>query len=416
MAKHPDMTRPPHPADPAHAEAANPEPALPDVRLTGALVLQGDALHDTALTLSDGVIADHPAPEVDLSGYWLLPGIVDLHGDGFDRHLRPRPSAPFDTRRALLNADAELAANGVTTAWFAQSWSWEGGSRSADAAEDLIEAVARMTHRLTADIRVQVRFETHMTDDHDRLLAAVSRFGVDMLVFNNHLPEAVHLANGKPERFAAWAGMNGHLPEALLAIVRDAQRRDPIVPAALAALAPRLAKAGVRMGSHDDATPETRGFFRGIGAPICEFPTTQDAARSAHAAGEPVLMGAPNVVRGGSQAGNIAAMDLIEDGLCDALVSDYYYPALAQAAWVIADQRGLPFPRAWQMVSTAPARIMGLADRGVLEAGYRADVVVMNPATRSVEATIAGGRLAHAARGAGARLMLRGLSHAVAAE
>jgi len=140
---------------------------LPDLRLTGALVLLDGALQDTALTLSEGRIAEGAAPEIDLSGYWLLPGIVDLHGDGFEHHLRPRPTAPFDTRRALFNADAELAANGVTTAWFAQSWSWEGGTRSPDRAEELMQAVAEMADRLTADIRVQIRFETHMLDDHD---------------------------------------------------------------------------------------------------------------------------------------------------------------------------------------------------------------------------------------------------------
>jgi alpha-D-ribose 1-methylphosphonate 5-triphosphate diphosphatase len=389
---------------------------LPDLRLTGALVLADGALHDVPLTLSQGRITDGRAPEVDLSGYWLLPGIVDLHGDGFDRHLRPRPTAPFDTQRALLNADAELAVNGITTAWFAQSWSWEGGSRSPEAAEDVMESVARMTHRLMADVRVQVRFETHMTDDHDRLMAAVTRFGVDMLVFNNHLPEAVVLADGKPDRFAAWAGQNGHTPEGLLAIVRDAQRRDPVVPASLAALAPRLAAAGVRMGSHDDGDAATRAFYRGIGAPISEFPTTVEAARSARDAGEPVLMGAPNVVRGGSQAGNIAAMELVEDGLCDALMSDYYYPAMWQAAWVMADQHAVPFPRGWEMISDAPARVMGLTDRGRLATGQRADVVVMNPETRVIEATIAGGRLACASREAGARLMRAGLDRALAAE
>ena len=95
---------------------------LPDLRLTGALVLHDGTLHDTALTVAEGHVSGHPVgDEVDLSGYWLLPGIVDVHGDGFDRHLRPRPTAPFDTRRALVSADAELVANGITTAWFAQS-------------------------------------------------------------------------------------------------------------------------------------------------------------------------------------------------------------------------------------------------------------------------------------------------------
>jgi alpha-D-ribose 1-methylphosphonate 5-triphosphate diphosphatase len=388
---------------------------LPDLRLTGAQVLRDGALHDTALTIAAGQLGDHAAPEVDLSGYWLLPGIVDLHGDGFERHIRPRPTAPFEPATALLNCDAELASNGITTAWLAQSWSWEGGSRSPDTAEALMEAVARTADRFLSDIRVQVRFETHMIEDHDRLLAALARWQVDYVIFNNHLPEAVHLADTKPERFALWAGYNSHTPAGLLSIVRAAQASDEQVPGALAALAARLAKAGVRMGSHDDGTATLRAFYREIGAPICEFPTTVEAATAARDAGEPVLMGAPNVVRGGSQAGNIAAMSLIEAGLCDALVSDYYYPALAQAAWVVADQRALPFARAWEMISTAPARIIGLSDRGTLATGQRADLAVMNPATRQIEATISGGRAAFLARGAGARFLTPRPRRAVAA-
>lgn len=378
---------------------------LPDLRLTGAHLLHHQTLEDGAITLSGGRLSDLPAPEVDLSGYWLLPGIVDLHGDGFEHHIRPRPTAPFPPGSALRNCDAELAANGITTAWLAQSWSWEGGSRSAEAAEALMEAVARTVGQLLADIRVQVRFETHMFDDHDRLIAGLSRWQVDYLVFNNHLPEAVALADSHPDRFAQWAGYNGHTPEGLLAIVRAAQGRDPQVPDALRALALRLAQTGVRMGSHDDGTPELRAFYRSIGAPICEFPTTFAAAQAARAAGEPVLMGAPNVVRGGSQAGNVAAMALIEAGLCDALVSDYYYPALSQAVWAVADQRALSFGAAWALVSTAPARIMGLTDRGRLAPGLRADLAVMNPETRQIEGTIAGGRAALLSRDLAARFL-----------
>ena len=387
-----------------------------NLRLTGAHVLFAGELHDTDLTIAEGLIAHGPAPEVDLSGYWLLPGIVDLHGDGFEHHLRPRPTAPFDTRRALVSADAELAAAGVTTAWFAQSWSWEGGTRSPDRAEELMQAVAEMADRLTTDIRVQIRFETHMLEDHDRLIAAMARFGVDYLVFNNHLPEAVMLAETKPDRFALWAGYNNHAPDELLAIVQAAQAQDAQVPAALTALSARLKGAGVTLGSHDDGTAQMRAWYRGIGAPICEFPTTLEAAQAARDAGDPVLMGAPNVVRGGSQAGNIAAQALVEQGLCDVLVSDYYVPALSQAAWVLADQRAASFGAAWEMISTKPAQVMGLSDRGALRAGLSADVVVMNPQTRLIEATIAKGRIVWLTREAGARFLNPRPARAVAAE
>jgi alpha-D-ribose 1-methylphosphonate 5-triphosphate diphosphatase len=371
-------------------------PTLPPLRLTGARILLNGTLQDADLTLADGVIADTPAAyALDLRGYLVLPGIVDLHGDGFERHLSPRPSAPFDKRRALLSAASELAVNGVTTAWLAQSWSWEGGFRSGQATQDLLTALTAARDEIVLDMRVQIRLETHVLEEHDVLRAAVARHGVDYIIFNNHLPEAVDLATNRPDRFAQWAAQQGRDGATLLAIVRKAQEQEPDVPDALRQLAADLREAGVRMGSHDDADAQTRAFYRGIGAHVCEFPTTFAAAQSARDAGDPVLMGAPNVVRGGSQSGNIAAADLVAAGLCDGLVSDYYYPALKQAAWALHDLGLADFARGWEMISTNAARIGGLVDRGRLEPGQRADIVVMNPATRRVELTLSAGRVAH---------------------
>ena len=382
-------------------------PHLPPIRLTGARVLRAGALIDDALTLAGDRIGTGPAPEVDLSGFWVLPGIVDLHGDGFERHLTPRPAAPFDKRRALRSVAAELAANGVTTAWLAQSWSWEGGFRGADAAEALLAAVEAARPGLLPDIRVQLRLETHVLPEHPRVMTAVERFGIDFVVFNNHLPEATDLAARNPRRLALWAAQSGRTAEEMLAVVAAAEAQAPEVPAALAAIAARMAARGVRMGSHDDGDAATRAFFRGIGAPIAEFPTAGAAAEAARAAGEPVLMGAPNVVRGGSQSGNIAAETLLAAGLCDALMSDYYYPALAQSAFALAERGARDFAAAWALISAAPARIMGLEDRGRLDPGLRADLVIVDPESRTVEATIAGGCLAYAHGAAARRLMAR---------
>lgn len=378
------------------------------LRLTGALCLLNSTLEDCDIAICDGHIVDagNPMQDVDLSGYWLLPGIIDLHGDGFERHIRPRPSAPFEKRSALQAADVELASQGVSTAWFAQSWSWEGGSRAPDEAVALLEARRQIAHRLMTDIRVQLRFETHMPNDHAALMGVVHDYHLDYIVFNNHLPEAVELAKQKPERFAAWASQNGHLPADLLAIVHAAKQADPEIPTFLQGLGRDLCAAGVMLGSHDDPDAQTRAYYRGLGATICEFPTSIEAALAAREAGEPVLMGAPNIVRGGSQSGNVAAMELVEEGLCDALISDYYIPALAQAAWAIADARALSFAHAWEMISTRPAQIMNLTDRGRLAEGQRADLVIMNPNTRRIEATIVRGRIAFA-RGQAAERLLR---------
>lgn len=370
-------------------------PQIAPLRLTRARALIEGTLQDHALTIADGRITDTPARELDLSGYLLLPGIIDLHGDGFERHLSPRPSAPFNPVKALSSAAAELAVNGITTAWFAQSWSWEGMHRSGAAAVGLLEALTAARPTLAPDVRVQLRLETHVVDEHPQVLTAVADHGVDFVVFNNHLPEAQEMADHRPDRLAQWAAQTKRSPGEMMAIVRAAEAQSPDVPAALAAIAARFQAMGIRMGSHDDDTAETRAFYRGIGAPISEFPTTIEAARAAHAAGEPVLMGAPNAVRGGSQTGNIAAEPLIAEGIVDALMSDYYYPALAQSAFALVDRGLMDLPRAWEMISGRPARVMGLSDRGHLGLGARADIAVVHPETHRVEMTLCHGQVAH---------------------
>lgn len=370
-------------------------PQLSPVRLTHARSLMDGQLADHPVTVAEGMIAAGAAPDVNLTGYYLLPGIVDLHGDGFERHLSPRPSAPFEAKRALASAAAELAVNGVTTAWFAQSWSWEGGFRSGAACTALLAALQAVRGQVLPDVRVQIRLETHVTDQLDAVRAAVARYGVDYVVFNNHLPEALEMAQHRPDRFAQWAAQTSRTPADMLAIVNAANAQGPEVPQALARIAADFAGQGVRMGSHDDGDADTRAFYRGIGAQVCEFPTRVVAAEAAHAAGEPVLMGAPNVVRGGSQSGNIAAQDLVAAGLCDALVSDYYYPALGQAAWALVERGVCDLAKAWAMVSTTPARIAGLSDRGGLGQGQRADLVAVNMDSHRVEMTLCAGRVAH---------------------
>lgn len=381
---------------------------LPPLRLVGADVLTEAGFADRAIGIAAGQIVDghaHGLAEVDLSGFWLLPGIIDLHGDGFERQLYPRPTAPFPMQAALAATDREAASHGVTTAYLAQSWSWEGGMRGPDRAEALMEAVLAYRQTALTDLRVQIRAETHLVEAVPRLIAAVERFRIDYVVFNDHLDEGLQMRRTNPAGFSHWARKAG-LTERDLAMRIDAARLQARnVPRALCALAEAFDRLGIRYGSHDDPDAETREVYRMIGARIAEFPTTIRAAAAARAEGDPILMGAPNVVRGGSQAGNIAAVDLIRQGLCDGLVSDYHIPALPLAVWRLVDDGILPLERAWGLVSGGPARVLGMVDRGALLAGLRADLVVMDKDTREIVATIAGGRLSHLSGRAAARFV-----------
>jgi alpha-D-ribose 1-methylphosphonate 5-triphosphate diphosphatase len=386
------------------------------LRLVGATVLRDGTMQQRSVAIEDGCISKGPLPEVNLDGYYVLPGIIDLHGDAFERHLAPRPSAPFPMHTALVGTDRDAAANGVTTAWMAHSWSWEGGARSPDHAEAFMAALESYRPRALTDLRIQIRCETHTVETRDRLLAAIRRYGIDYVVFNNHLDEAQQLAKTDRDRLVVWAKQAGRTPEEHLAIVDKAAEQSRDVPRYLCQLADAFDTLGVAYGSHDDGDGETRETYSMIGAKICEFPTARSAAALARAVNDPILMGAPNIVRGGSQSGNIAAVDLVRAGLCDALVSDYYYAALPQAAFRLVDDGVLEMPAAWAMISTKPAEILRLPDRGIIDYGRRADLVVINKSTRLVEATLCAGRVTHMSGEAAYRFLHAGENLRLAAE
>lgn len=377
---------------------------LSALELIGARALRPDGWDDGPVAFADGRLTDGEGHPLDVSGCLILPGIVDLHGDAFERHLAPRRGAMTDLGAGFAALDAELAAQGVTTAVLAQFYSYEGGMRRPDFAERMIDALAQARIGLLTDMRLQLRFETHMLDDYDRVETLIDRAGIGYVVYNDHLPHAALAAGKKPPRLTGQALKSRRSPEAHLALMQDMHARRDQVPTALAALSDRLRAKGVLLGSHDDATPEIRAQFRAMGARIAEFPETRDAAQAAQDAGDPVILGAPNVMRGGSHAGNVSAIDLIRDGIGDALVSDYHYPAPLRAAFALGEH-GIPLEHAWRLVSTGPAGILGLKDRGSLRTGARADLILVDPDTRRVGATFVAGRLAFAAGRIGQQLM-----------
>ncbi len=371
-------------------------------------MLREGTLQARSVSVAEGRITSGPLREVDMRGYLILPGIIDLHGDAFERHIAPRPSAPFPIETGLAATDRDAAANGVTTAWLAQSWSWEGGPRGPEYAETLMAAVQDYRPRTLTDLRVQIRCETHTVSTAAHLLECIDRYKIGYVVFNNHLDEAIRISHARPEEILLWAKKAGRTAKAHMAVVEEAKQRDRDVPRFLCALAEAFDQRGVTYGSHDDTDGETRERYSMIGARICEFPVAKSAAAAARAVGDPVLMGAPNIVRGGSQSGNISAAALVDDGLCNALVSDYHYPSLTQAAFKLERSGLRTLPQAWAMISQVPAELLGLTDRGVIAPGKRADLVAINAQTQTVEMTISAGRIAYLA-GEAAHRMWAGL-------
>lgn len=365
-----------------------------NLRLHGAAVLGSDGLEPRDLGLAGGRI--HAAADgrmIDLRGFWVLPGLVDLHGDGFERHLAPRRGMVRDLTASLPQVEMELASCGITTAWLAQFWSWEGGMRAPEFATRLAHALQDTSAERRIDLRMQLRLETHMTGDARAIEALIRETGIDYLVFNDHLPHDRLETGRTPPRLAGSALKAGRAPEAHHALMQALHEQAPEVPAFLARLATTLSRLGLHLGSHDDPDAQTRATFAQLGATISEFPTAKEAARAAREAGQTIIMGAPNVLRGGSHnRGGLAAEDLIAEGLVDALASDYHYPAMIGAALALVERGTLPLSAAWALISAGPATIMGLKDRGSLTEGKRADLVIFDPETKQVIGCFAQGR------------------------
>lgn len=376
------------------------------VTLQGAQVLWPEGPETRDLHLVDGFVSDTPTGRtVDLSGYMVLPGLVDIHGDGFERHLAPRRGAMKDVDQGLIATEAELAANGITTATLAQFYSWEGGMRGPDFAEKVFAGLNAVRPQVETDLLAQLRFEIPMLEDYAAVEEMVAHHAIPYVVFNDHLPHE-ELAKGKrPPRLTGQALRIGRNPEKHLAFMQGLHARMPEVEPALDALSARLIAAGVRLGSHDEATAADRAGNRARGIRISEFPETLEAAEAARASGDSVIMGAPNLVRGGSHNGNVNALELAAMGLIDALASDYHYPSLKRAAFLLTDGGVCGLAAAWQLISLGPARILGLEDRGELRPGLRADLTVIDPVSRRIMATMAGGRVSYMTGAVAARFM-----------
>lgn len=377
-----------------------------DWTITGGTVLRGAAMEEGALALAGGRVAEAPAPgaaRFDATGLLVLPGLVDIHGDAHERQLQPRPGVDIPAPLALRDSAAQLVACGITTAYLGVTLSWEPGLRSLAAWRALKAALPAAREAAATDLRVHLRFEADNLDALDDALEGIADGSVHLLGFNDHTPAIVRKL-GDPVQVSKYAGRAGMKAEAFRSLAESVAARRHEVPAARARLAAAAHAAGIPVLSHDDATIEDREHYRAHGATICEFPMAEAVAAHARAAGEHVVMGAPNVVRGGSHLGWASAAPLAERGIVTVLASDYVWPAMMEAAFAMVRRGAMDLPQAWALVSAHPAEACGLTDRGRLAPGLRGDVVVVDPDRAAPVAVFAAGRLGWLAAGAAARL------------
>lgn len=349
------------------------------VRIVGGEVLGPRGFETRDLCLAGGAIVEAGAGAeiVDARGLLVLPGIVDIHGDAFERQIMPRPGVGFDLGLALLETDRQLVANGITTAFHGLSVSWEPGLRSLDAAHDFVRTLRAVRPRLAADTLLHIRWEPFVAEAIDAIAGWLADEPGAILAFNDHLTPLMadgHMAR-KIGKLAARAEMT---PEAYRALAAGYWQRREAVRDDVERAAGLARQVGAVLLAHDETSPEMRAAYRALGAHASEFPMTIETARAARAAGEHVILGAPNVLRGGSHNNAIPAAEAVLADECTVLTSDYYYPAPLIAPFVLARRYGVDFAPAWALVSAHAAETAGLADRGRLAPGLRADVILVD--------------------------------------
>lgn len=352
---------------------------MSEIAIEGGRTLVGDEIAEGSLQIAGGAIAvvgsasGQAAIRIDARGLLVLPGIVDLHGDAFERQMMPRPGVDFPIDVALIDSDRQAIANGLTTVFHAVTWSWEPGLRSADNARRMLDAIDLTKPRLSADTRIHLRHETFNLDAVDEIAQWIGDRRVDLFAFNDHMDTT--LANlAKPQKRNRMVERTGLSDDEFDRLVERIAARGDEVPQASRRLAAIAREVSMPMLSHDDDTPAIRQGYRDLGVGIAEFPTTEETARDAALHGDFIVFGSPNVVRGGSHTGWTKAADMIAKGLCSVLASDYYYPAPLLAAFRLVHDGILPLEQAWKLISENPARAAGLSERGTIASGQRADV------------------------------------------
>jgi len=319
----------------------------------------------------------HPRSNVlDVGGRVVLPGLIDLHGDDIEQHRAPRAGAQVDARNAVSSVDRANALTGVTTKFHAIAFEDDADDgRSIDEAETLSRAVTAAEETLV-DNRVHVRSGlSHESVDAVERVLAEDGVDVDLLSVMHHAP-----GDGQFDEagFEQHYSNDRNLPAEKVKNLAEAREKlsSSTKDERVARVADLADDASVTLASHDDETAAAVDRMARRDASISEFPLTIEAAERAVERGMTTAMGAPNLVRGGSLWDNLSARSAIRADAVDVLCSDYHPPSLLNAPFVATDE---PLPTRVNRVTRNPAEAVGLHDRGRLETGARADVIVVDP-------------------------------------
>lgn len=339
---------------------------------TGCVVLEGDTIRSV-----DQGSTSVPAAE-DWQGDWLLPGLVELHTDNLEKHLVPRPGVIWNATSATVTHDAQCAAAGITTVLdsIVIGDLETGGARTQtfQASIDALHA-CRRENLMRVEHLLHLRCEVSAPDIVENFERHAEDPLVELVSVMDHTPGQRQWRD--LDKYRRYTERNGGLRDTEYEqLVRERTEQQALYAAAHRARVVAGCHARqIPLASHDDTEIEHVHLASDERVAISEFPTTVRAAEAARGAGMAIVMGGPNLVKGGSHSGNVSAAELAGRGLLDIMSSDYVPSSLLQSAFLLRDQLGWSLPRAVATVSRNPARAIGLAERGEIACGQRADII-----------------------------------------
>lgn len=315
---------------------------------------------------------------IDLGSRRIVPGFVDLHSDAIEKEIEPRPGARFPTAMAVIELDKKLSMAGITTMYHAIGFNDEAlhKGRGTEQANELIQEIyeANKQH-LGVDNFIHVRFEITSDGSVSTIKKLIEENKVDMLSIMDHSPgqgQFKTLESWKHHHLKCYQLEENEVEEYL----KDKASKDKVT------IVEDLVQFGLEHNlpvlSHDDDCQEKLDTLKGLGITFSEFPLSVEVAQQAKNMGIATGMGAPNVVRGGSQSGNIAAKELINKRVCDYLCSDYHPASMLLSPYRLKEDVNLPLEDGFALISSTPAKLAALDDRGEIKEGKIADIIVID--------------------------------------
>jgi alpha-D-ribose 1-methylphosphonate 5-triphosphate diphosphatase len=349
------------------------------------IVLADRVIEHGWVAFADGKVAEigegkAPVGSADAGGDLIMPGLIELHTDHLEAHYVPRPKVYWNPIAAVVSYDGQLATSGITTVLDSlRVWREDGAEDVDGRAGVLAEAItsARDANLLRADHFLHLRCEIPMPDVVEEAKELVGRPDVRLMSLMDHTPGQRQFRDEAKLR-VYYRGKGAGMTDAELDVLFERRFRyqKTYAETNLRAIVALAQAHDIPLASHDDTTEENVTDAIRDRVAVAEFPTTMEAARGLHQAGIGILMGAPNVVRGGSHSGNIAAVDLAREGLLDILSSDYIPSSLLMGAMQLPQHvPAIDLAAAVRTVTKAPAEAVGLHDRGEIAVGKRADVI-----------------------------------------